>query len=70
MGIAWSRYRLLENLVTVVVLLAAVLPASAAAAACSPLTCSPSQFAFARGSLLGVRWAVGERSRVSSLPVR
>jgi hypothetical protein len=50
-----------------VVLLAAALPASAPAGACSPLTCSPSQFAFAGGSLLGVRGSASAPLRVIDL---
>ncbi len=45
----------MRRLAGALALLALLLPGSAPAAACSPLNCSPSQFALANGSLLGFR---------------
>jgi hypothetical protein len=55
------------RLAGVLALLALLLPGSASAAACSPLTCAPSQFALGNGSLLGVRSTPGGPLRVIDL---
>jgi hypothetical protein len=56
-----------KRLVLIALLLAAFVPASSRAGACSPLTCSPSQFTLGNGSLLAVRGAVYENVRVIDL---
>lgn len=57
----------MKRLVLAALLLAALVPASSRAGACSPLNCSPSQFALGNGSLLGVRGAVNSPVRVLDL---
>jgi hypothetical protein len=57
----------MKRLVLVALLFAALLPAASRAGACSPLNCSPSQFALGGGSLLGVRVGVDKPLRVIDL---
>lgn len=57
----------MTRLVLIAVLLAALVPADSRAGACSPLNCSPSQFALAHGTLLGVRIGVDRPVRVIDL---
>jgi hypothetical protein len=57
----------MKRLVLVALLLAAFVPAASRAGACSPLNCSPSQFALGNGSLLAVRGAVYQNVRVIDL---
>jgi hypothetical protein len=57
----------MKRLLLVAALLAALLPAASRAGACSPLNCSPSQFALGNGSLLAVRGAVNKPVRVLDL---
>jgi hypothetical protein len=56
----------MKRLVLVALLLAALVPGASRAGACSPLNCSPSQFALG-GSLLGMRTAVYSPLRVLDL---
>jgi hypothetical protein len=51
----------------VAVLVAAFVPAASRAGACSPLSCSPTQFPLANGSLLGVRGGLERPVRVIDL---
>lgn len=57
----------MKRLVLIALLLAALVPAASRAGACSPLNCSPSQFALGNGSLLGVRGSVYQNVRVLDL---
>jgi hypothetical protein len=57
----------MKRLILLAALLAALVPAASRAGACSPLNCSPSQFALGNGSLLGVRGAVDKPVRVLDL---
>jgi hypothetical protein len=57
----------MKRLLLLAILIAACVPASASAGACSPLTCSPSQFALGNGSLLAVRGAAYMPVRVLDL---
>src|SRR6266850_1023630 len=57
----------MKRLLLAAVLLAAFIPGASRAGACSPLNCSPSQFAFGNGSLLGVRGGVDRPVRVIDL---
>jgi DNA-binding beta-propeller fold protein YncE len=57
----------MKRLVLIALLFAAVVPAASRAGACSPLNCSPSQFALGHGSLLGVRGAANKPVRVLDL---
>ncbi len=50
-------YPSMKRLLPVLALVVLFLPGAAHAAACSPLNCAPSQFALARGTLLGFRTA-------------
>jgi hypothetical protein len=56
--------RLLLVLAAVTLLL---LPGAASAAACSPLSCSPSQFTFAGGTLIGYRASAGDPVSIADL---
>jgi hypothetical protein len=57
----------MKRLLLVAIVLAAFVPAASRAGACSPLDCSPSQFALARGSMLAVRIGVDKPLRVIDL---
>jgi len=57
----------MKRLLLVAILFAAFVPASSRAGACSPLNCSPSQFALARGSMLAVRIGADKPLRVIDL---
>jgi DNA-binding beta-propeller fold protein YncE len=57
----------MKRLVLVGLLLAALVPAASRAGACSPLNCSPSQFALGNGSLLAMRSTVDKPVRVLDL---
>jgi hypothetical protein len=54
-------------LIAAAALLVALIPAASRAGPCSPLNCSPSQFALGNGSLLAVRGAVYQNLRVIDL---
>jgi hypothetical protein len=57
----------MKRLLVAVLLVAAFVPAASQAGACSPLTCSPSQFPLGNGALLGVRGGVDRPVRVIDL---
>jgi hypothetical protein len=57
----------MKRLLLAALLLAAFVPAASRAGACSPLSCSPTQFPLANGSLLGVRGGLERPVRVIDL---
>lgn len=57
----------MRRLALLPLLVVVALPGRAGAAACSPLSCSPSQFVLAHGTLLGVRGAPDKPLRVIDL---
>jgi hypothetical protein len=57
----------MKRLALPILLLVLIVPGAAKAAACSPLTCAPSQFVLAHGTLLAVRGSVDKPLRVIDL---